>query len=329
MIVTGVDVGTNRLVSASLSPEGQPVFKTERDAFYRVVPKSEVNRNAIKASLDNRGSNYIVEGNNFCVVGEDALQIALDRNDASMRPMQQGVISPKDKANMPMLKLLLKTIVGEGDGGKLIYSVPGTPIDGDFDIEYHSSLLNLFFEELGHKPTPINESFAIGLGELLEEGLTGICISSGAGMQNVAVIAQGDPMVTFSTLKSGDYIDRMVGTALDLPPSLVQLEKEAGTDLLNPKDEIIKAVVVYYQAIIKYTIQNIENELKKRKKDLPNLRQAVPVILSGGLAWANGYGQIFAEELKKADLPFEIGEVRVVSNPDQAVAKGCLMAAQL
>lgn len=329
MIVTGVDVGTNRLVSATISSEGKPVFKTERDAFYRIIPKSEVNKNAIKASLDKRGSNYIIEGNNFCVVGEHALQIALDRNDASMRPMQQGVISPKDKANMPMLKLLLEKVVGKGDGGKLIFSVPGVPVDANFDIEYHSSLLNLFFEELGHKPYPINESFAIGLGELLNEGLTGITISSGAGMQNVGIIASGDPLVTFAILKSGDYIDNMVGTSLDLPPSFIQLEKEAGTDLLNPTTEIMNAVSVYYKAVIRYTVQNIEIELKKRKKSLPILRDAIPVVLSGGLAWAKGYKELFEDELNKIELPFTVGEVRIVKNPDQAVAKGCLLAAQL
>jgi hypothetical protein len=329
MSATGVDVGTNRLVSASLAEDGTPVFKTERDAFYRIVPKSEVNKNAIRTSLDKRGSNYIIEGDNFVVVGEEALHFALDRNDHSMRPMAKGVISPKDKANMPMLKLLLKTLTGEGNGEKLIYSVPGAPIDGNFDIEYHSSLLNMFFTELGFKPSPINEAFAIGIGELLDEGLTGITISSGAGMQNIAVIAQGDPIVEFATLKSGDYIDESVGKALDLSPSLVQLEKEAGTDLLNPTNEIMNAISVYYKAVINYTVKNIEKELKKRKSEMPVLRDKVPIVLSGGLAWANGYGEMFADALKGIELPFEVGDIRVVSNPDQAVAKGCLLAAQL
>ena len=329
MSITGVDVGTNRLVAASLTEDGTPVFKTERDAFYRIVPKSEVNRSAIRTSLDKRGSNYIIEDDNFVVVGEEALYFALDRNDCSMRPMQKGVISPQDKANMPMLKLLLKTIVGEGNGEKLVYSVPGSPIDGNFDIEYHSSLLNMFFEELGFVPTPINEAFAIGIGELLDEGLTGITISSGAGMQNICIIAQGDPVIEFATLKSGDYIDESVGKALALSPSLVQLEKEAGTDLIKPTNEIMNAIAVYYQAVLSYTIKNIERELKIRKADMPVIREKIPLVLSGGLAWANGYKEMFSEALKGADLPFEISEVRVVSNPDQAVAKGCLLAAQL
>lgn len=329
MSVTGIDVGTNRLVVATIDDEGVPIFKSERDAFYRIVPKSEVNRNAIKRSLENRGSNFIIEDSNFCVVGEDAIQIALDRNDASMRPMQKGVISPQDKANMPMLKLLIKSLVGKGNGDKLVYSVPGIPIEDDFDIEYHSTLLSMFFEELGYKPTPINEAFAIGLNELIDTGVTGIALSFGAGMCNVAVIAQGDPVVTFSTTRSGDFIDKQVGTALDISPSLVQLEKEAGVDLNKPNSKIIEAVNIYYKSVVNYTINNIVYELANRKGSLPVFREKVPVVLSGGLSWAKGFDTLFAEAISTIDLPFELGDIKVVDNPDNCVAAGCLLAAQL
>ena len=329
MAITGVDIGTNRLVSAILGPEGTPILKSERDAFYRIVPKSEVNKNAIRMSLEKRGTSFIEEGDNFCVVGEDAIQIALDRNDASMRPMQQGVISPKDKANMPILKLLLKSLVGAGNSDKLVYSVPGIPIDSSFDIEYHTALIGMFFKELGYIPTPINEAFAIGLNELLDSGVTGVSASFGAGMTNIAVMAQGDPVVTFSTTRSGDFIDKQVGVALDMSPSLVQIEKEAGVDLTNPKNKIIEAVAVYYKSVINYTVSNISYELKKRKSTLPVFRGSVPVVLSGGLSWAIGFEGMFRDALSSVELPFKLGDVKVVEDPNSCVALGCLLAAQL
>lgn len=329
MSVTGIDVGTNRLVVATLDDDNNVVFKSERDAFYRIVPKSEVNRNAIRMSLEKRGSNFIIEDGEFCVVGEDALQIALDRNDASMRPMQKGVISPKDKANLPMLKLLIRSLVGDGDGDNLVYSVPGTPIEEEFDIEYHSTLLNMFFSEIGFNPKPINEAFAIGLNELINDSVTGVAVSMGAGMANICVMAQGDPIVTFSTTRSGDYIDKQVGVALDISPSLVQLEKEAGVDLYNPSSKIIEAVSVYYRAVVQYTVNNMVYELKKRKNTLPVFREPVPIVLSGGLAWAKGFDKMFGEVMSNVELPFSVGDIRIASNPDYCVASGCLLAAQL
>lgn len=326
----GVDVGTNMLVCGSLDNDGNPVFKMERDAFYRIVPKSDVNRQAIKKSLEKRGSNFIEEGNDFIVVGEDALHIAMERNDVSSRPMSKGVISPKEKSSLPMLKLLISSLIGKGSGDEpLVYSVPAKPVDGAFDIVYHTEILNMFMREKGFIGQPINEAFAIALSELLDDALTGITLSFGAGMCNIAVIHQGDPLVEFSVTRSGDFIDHSVGTALDMSPSLVQLEKEAGIDLYHPKDKISEAIAVYYSSVINYVLQNISYELKKQEKKLPIFREPVPIIVSGGLTLADGFTKMFEDRLTGISLPMSISGIRRANSPMTCVAAGCLMASQL
>ena len=101
----GLDIGTNMLVVATINDEGKTEFKMQRDAFYRIVPKSEVNRNSIKRALDKRGFNFIEDADgSFVVVGEEALETAIERNDIAKRPLRRGVISPKEKDSLPMLK---------------------------------------------------------------------------------------------------------------------------------------------------------------------------------------------------------------------------------
>lgn len=326
----GLDVGTNMLVSGSIDAEGNSVFKMERDAFYRIVPKSDVNKNAIKNSLEKRGSNFIVDGDTFIVVGEDALQIAMERNDVAKRPMSKGVISPREKSSLPMLKLLITSLIGQGEpGSNLVYSVPAKPVDGVFDIVYHTEILNMFFREKGYNSNPINEAFAIALSELLDDALTGIAMSFGAGMCNIAVIHQGDPLVEFSITRSGDFIDQSVANALDLSPSLIQLEKEAGTDLVNPTNKIMEAVSVYYSSVMNYVLQNISYELNQRGRDLPMFREPVPIVVSGGLSLANGFTDSFREKVNGIELPMKISEVRQAAAPMTCVANGCLLASQL
>lgn len=325
----GVDVGTNMLCVSYMEGDQQK-FKMERDAFYRIVPKSDVNRQAIKNSLEKRGSSFIIEGLDLIVVGEDALQIAMERNDSAKRPMRKGVVSPKEKSSLPMLKLLLSNLIGEGTGDiPLVYSVPAKPIDGRFDIVYHTELLNMFFKGKGFKPQPINEAFAIALSELLDDQLTGITMSFGAGMTNIAVIHQGDPLVEFSITRSGDFIDQAVATALDLPPSLIQLEKEAGTNLQKPTNKIMEAVAVYYSSVMNYVLQNVEYELNNREKELPLFSEPVPLIVSGGLTLAEGFTKIFEEKVAGISLPMQISEVRQAAAPMQCVASGALLASQL
>ena len=697
----GLDIGTNMLVASMLDDKGNPLFKMQRDAFYRIVPKTDVNRNSIKLSLGKRGANYIVdEDGSFIVVGEDALEIAIERNDRAQRPMMKGVISPKEKASLPMLKLLIETLIGKGEpGDKCVYSVPAKPIDSVFDIMYHSEMMGLYLRQMGYDASPINEAFAIALSELLDEGLTGVAISClvpgtkiytnngivdietvepgdsvithkgrfkpvtdvvtkqfsgkcvkvklhgykdsteyykfvdnhelfvnrnnewvwigcnelkvgdivgepilerdysknnhtltlcervtsshkftkksirvtsdvqrlvgyflgdgsicernsgiqfdfaahesanindvtdilkknfgkdsstmkkgegcirikcyskglaswfrrncyddnaekvypwslsrinksecisllaglirsdgsvaknhvtfyntssnlallckqlfsrlgvaasitfreprssflksenrvirgkkiewyvgsgkkdtlesisyiidtincdnskfierifihdgfccsrvasiehedydglvydlkveedhsfsgpfltihncGAGMANICVVHEGDPLVEFSVTRGGDFIDQSVGNALDISPSLVQMEKEAGTDLYNPTTKIMEAVSVYYTSVISYTMQNIAYELKKREKDLPLFRDPVPVIVSGGLTLADGFVKKVNEILPGVDFPIKIGEVRRAGEPMRAVANGAFLAASI
>ena len=326
----GIDVGTNMLVAASIGEDGSPVFKMQRDAFYRITPKSEVNKNSIRISLEKRGSNFLIEGDAFIVVGEDALEIAIERNDVAKRPLRKGIISPREKDSLPMLKLIIKSLLDEGsDGDTVVYSVPAKPVDGVFDIIYHTEIMGLYLRELGYDSQPLNEGFAIALSELLDEGLTGVCLSYGAGMTNIAVIHQGDPLVEFSVTRAGDYIDQAVGNALDISPSLVQLEKEAGVDLINPTNKIMEAVSVYYSAVINYTLNNIVYELNRRQKELPLFKDAVPIIVSGGLALAEGFTKKIEMSLANLDFPIPVSEVRRAKDPMKAVANGALLAAQL
>lgn len=340
----GIDIGTNMLVSARVGEDGSPVYKMQRDAFFTITPKSELNRNSIKIALDKQDCSYIIDGYNFIVVGEDALQMAIERNDVAKRPLRKGVISPKEKTSLPMLKYLIKELIGEGSGGdKIVYSVPATPVDASYDIVYHTEIMNMYLRDMGYKASPLNEAYAIALSELLDDGLSGITISWGAGMVNVAVLHQGDPLVEFSTTKSGDFIDMSVGNALDLSPSLIQLEKEAGIDLsnlvssddhLSESQEVLskkikEAVVVYYSSVFNYTLQNIAYQLKQREKDLPMFREPIPLIVSGGLSLAKGFVGKFSDALSNIELPFKISEIRRSANPMQAVAGGCLLASQL
>lgn len=326
----GLDIGTNMIVSGTIE-NGTSVFKQQRDAFYRIVPKTEVNKNSIKISLDKRGSNYIVDSDgSFIVVGEDALSIAIERNDVAQRPMLKGVISPKEKASLPMLKLIIETLIGKGEAGdKVVYSVPAKPVDGVFDIMYHSEMMGLYIRQMGYIASPLNEAFAVALSELLDDGLTGISISFGAGMANVCVVHEGDPLVEFSVTRGGDFIDQSVGNALDISPSLVQLEKEAGTDLYSPSTKIMEAVSVYYSSVIDYVFQSIAYELSSRGKTIPLFREPVPVIVSGGLTLADGFVRKVSEIVGGMQFPIKIKEIRRAENPMTAVANGCLLAANI
>jgi actin-like ATPase involved in cell morphogenesis len=325
----GLDIGTNMLVSATMNEEGTTIFKKQRDAFFRITPKSEVNKKSIRKALDGRSANFIMDGNDFIVVGEDALHMANERNQEVLRPMSKGVLSPKEKEALPIIKLIIKSLVGSTESNdSLVFSVPAEPVDGKFDIFYHTEMMKSYLKNLGYKPSSVTEGFAIAFSELLDDNLTGMCLSFGAGMINTAVCYEGDPVVEFALTKGGDWIDTSVATALDLNPSLIQLEKElSNLDLLSPSGKIQEAICVYYGVLLNYAVETIAFELKQAK--LPAFREPISVVLSGGLALANNFKAKFTDAVSNVNLPFEIKEVKMAEDPLTCVARGCLMASIL
>jgi tRNA A37 threonylcarbamoyltransferase TsaD len=148
-------------------------------------------------------------------------------------------------------------------------------------------------------------------------------------MTNICVVHEGDPLVEFSVIRSGDFIDQSVGEALDISPSLVQLEKEAGVDLDNPSNQIMEAVAVYYVSVINYTLDNIIYELKQREKEMPRFANPIPIVVSGGLSLAKGFDKKVEQCLKIKNFPIEVGKVKKAKDPITAVAHGALLASQL
>lgn len=327
----GLDLGTNMIVASFLNEDGKQVFKKQRDALYTIIPKSEINKNSIKMALEKRGASFITEGDIFTVIGEDALKIAIERNSVAERPMRKGVLSAKQKNALPMLKLIIESLIGKGvKGDKVVFSCPANPIDNNFNITYHVEMFKTYLNELGYEAYPINEAFSIAISELIDEALTGITISWGAGQTNIAVIHQGDVLVEFSLAKAGDFIDESVGLALDLPSSMIQLEKEiGGVDLFNPKGKIQEAVGVYYSSLINYVFNNVAYELNRRKKELPIFREPIQVIVSGGLTLAKGFVKKVGMCMKNVDFPIKIKGIRRAENPLFCVANGCFLASNL
>jgi actin-like ATPase involved in cell morphogenesis len=324
----GLDVGTNMLVAATIGEDGKPIYKKQRDAFLRIVPKSEINKKSIRKALEDRKANFIIDEEDFIIVGEEALHMANERNLEARRPLSKGVLSPKEKDSLPMIKLIIKSLIGQGNSDKLVFSIPGDPVDSNFDIFYHAEMMKAYLKEMGFVASPINEGFAIAFSELLDENLTGMCLSFGAGMVNSIVCYDGDPIVQFSLTKGGDWIDQAVGKALDLNASMVQIEKEeTNLDLLNPQTKIQEALAVYYNILINYALDTIIYELKRVK--LPLFRGAVPVILSGGLTLATNFVEKFTTEAQIKKFPFEVKYIRRAKDPMNCVAHGCLMAAIL
>lgn len=266
----GLDVGTSFIVLSS-EKEGSIEYKDFRDAFYVIKPSTPVATKMIEKGL--AGKVFIKDNDgSFIILGKDAIEKAIERNDTAKRPMYRGVVSVKEKDAKKILAFILKEVAGQASnpGEKLVFCVPAQPVDQedeDFDVGYHEDVVKTVLAECGYDARAINEAEALCYAELENDEYTGIAVSCGAGMTNVCVMLNGEPTVVFSTTKSGDWVDRMSAVATGEPDSVVQAEKEAGGFKVGEQNDnpVLAAVASYYERLIDYTTKQLAAALTGHK----------------------------------------------------------------
>jgi hypothetical protein len=275
------------------------------------------------------------EDGSFIILGKDAIEKAVERNDSAKRPMYKGVVSSKEKDARRILTYILKEVSGKPSepGEKLVFCIPAQPVDqedDDFDVGYHEDVIVKLLTEVGYSARAINEAEALCYSELEKDDYTGVALSWGAGMVNVCVMLNGEPVVTFSTTKSGDWVDRMAAVATGEADSIVQAEKEQGDFTVGePNDnQVLAAVASYYDRLIDYTTKQLASAMDGHKS-IPKFKDPLPIVVAGGTSKAKGFVDLFAKKLEENGFPLPVKEVRHAADPLHAVARGCLIAAQV
>jgi actin-like ATPase involved in cell morphogenesis len=329
----GLDVGTSFIVLSKEANKG--IEYTEfRDAFYVIRPTTPVASKMIEKGLAGKVFIKDTDGS-FILLGKDAIEKAIERNDTAKRPMYKGVVSAKEKDARRVLSFILKEVAGTAPepNTKLVFCVPAQPVDiqdDDFDVGYHEDVVKSILAECGYDARAINEAEALCYAELEKEDYTGIAVSCGSGMQNVCVMLNGEPTVRFSVTHSGDWLDRMVAVATGEKDSVVQAEKEHGDFTVGEENDnpILNAMSAYYVRLIDYVTKYISQALNNHPL-LPKFKEPLTVVIAGGTSLAKGYVDTFTEKLKENNFPLPIKIVKHAQDPLHAVAKGCLIASKV
>jgi len=322
---TGLDIGTMFVVGAK-DIGGKTHFASVRDAFFTLEYNDLLVDMMKKAGVD-----HIRRGNEIVVVGDKSIEFANTFRAELRRPLQDGVISPKEKGAFGIIEIILERAIGRAGrkGEACCFSVPAEAIDKeDSNVVFHQGMFSQFIENLGYAPRPLNEAEAIAYSELSGDRLTGLALSFGAGMVNACFIMLGVPYLKFAVARSGDWIDRKAAGACNSTVAAITALKESGeVNLVSPDGWEQNAIAMYYNALIKYVVLNLNKQVEEEK--LPRLKDPIKVVVSGGSSQIRGFKQAFEGEFKQLEWPFEISEIVMAKDPMNAVANGCLVAARL
>jgi hypothetical protein len=135
------------------------------------------------------------------------------------------------------------------------------------------------------------------------------------------------PVISFSVPKAGDFIDSSAASVTGEVATRIRLAKEKDFHFNGSfPNQLHQALGVYYDDVIKTVVDSMRQAFST-SSDLPKFDRPLPVVLSGGTAMPKGFATRFEKELKSANFPLEISEVRAASQPLENTAKGALVAA--
>ena len=270
-------------------------------------------------------------------MGETAIDIAYTLSGTEIkRPMSDGCVNPKEKDAFQIMKLMMHNLLDDVQRPNelLYFSVPANAINEQTDADYHGKILKAIFDAYESpdnkykvEARPINEGLALVYAELAKKAFTGMGVSCGAGMINVCMAIFGAPVFEFAIVNSGDWIDKMAARATGESIAFINKEKMKVDLAAEPKNLIERAIQTQYRIMIEKTVAGIKKGITdagtKARTEKP-----IDIIVAGGTSSPNGFDTLFAEIVKTAGLPIQVGNVIRPADPLYSVARGCLIAAE-
>jgi hypothetical protein len=319
----GLDVGTSRIVIARQDGDDF-AYQSQLNAFVN-VPYSKMT----EKSLDREGIPFSRSNGDLVVHGNESEKFADLLGLETRRPMKGGILNPAEAASTEVISALVDSMLGkeEGNGRSLYFSVPAAPLDGEANLTYHEAALEELLTGKGYQVHSLNEGLAVIYSELEETNYSGIGVSCGGGLCNVALAYLSVPLLSFSVDKAGDFIDNSAASVTGDGPTRIRIEKETAFQFNGRfSNQLHQALGVYYDDMIKAVVQGLKDAFYQTGS-MPKLKKPLPLVLSGGTAMPKGFASRFEAALKAEKFPVPLAEVRMAKDPLTTTAKGALVAA--
>jgi len=197
MKAIGLDIGTAFIASATYGKSGNTTARYVRDGFFKMKAIDQR-----EAMLQMSKIAYVKKDKDLYVIGNEAFDMAVLFSQELRRPLADGVISSKEVETEFILKEIIRRVAGDGSQGDIAYySIPANPVDQSFNNIYHREMFRRFLESFGYQAVPLNEGMAVAYSELADQDFTGLAMSAGAGMCNVAMSYKGMEIFSFSVAR--------------------------------------------------------------------------------------------------------------------------------
>ncbi len=319
----GLDIGTSRIVAACRVNEESKV-QAQLNAFV-AIPYSRLTENSLKRE----NVPHAISDGQLVIFGDESARMADLLGREIRRPMTRGILNAGEPESLSQIKEIISTVLAGADkGAKLCFSVPAPQLGVEDNLTYHEATIRQILDQLGYRDVrSINEGVAVIYSELEDSNYTGIGVSCGGGLCNVALSYMSVPVLSFSLAKGGDFIDASAASVTGEMINRVRLTKEEGFHFNGHfTNKVQQAIAVYYDDMIQSIVHGLKDAFST-SRNVPKFGRPIPLVLSGGGVLPEGFREKFEKAMASVTLPVLVSEVRMAGSPLETTARGALVAA--
>jgi hypothetical protein len=332
----GLDVGSSQI--RSLRRRGDQLIGRSSRALFAVLPDAPEYRALLEAGQ----IPFAVCDGALALVGDNATAYSSLFHVRPQSLLPQGHLPANDPVARQCSAAVVDALLGEPDqpGEFCCVSLPGGEVSRSLatsnELEFFSRLIRL----RGFTPQVLSAGMAAVLAHLVHNSFTGIGLSFGAATSELVLAHRGIEQAVCSSPHGGDWMDELIAehcsylicdtngaTYLDVEHAAVERHGFAGS-LAAPHDEPSEFMTAIHRDLAYALIRSAAVELAQEPRTL-DVPQPLPVIVVGGVARIRGFRELLHQTFEAAEFPLAIRDIQLVTENRFAVARGCLINAQL
>lgn len=305
----GLDLGSYQFRSIR-SSDGKLIARS-CPAVFAAISDTAAHRKLLHQS----NTQFATCSDHLLVFGEAAQEWSSMLNLQLSPLLRSGRIPTSDSVSRQVLALMIDAMlpVPNGHSPLCIMTLPGRGMDErspNRDAEFFQQLVTL----RGYRPQFITATLALALAELGKASFTGIAISLGHSTSEFGVVLSGREILRCVVMSGLQEFDGMAPMGMQ-PPIGEPLTTSAGTgrDYLSFFTEVIQEARSQF-------------ELDGTLKTLP---RSLPVVCAGGITSEASFRTMFQKAWDDSEWPISTKPIRIASDSNLAIVRGCLIQAEL
>lgn len=295
-----------------------------------------------RAILEQIGLPYAICEGELVVFGEEADKLTGLFRVPHGELFPSGEIPSDNPPTRQLIAAIVESLIGRTERGDALccMTLPGEKTSGGDWSDGSSLFLKRLVELQGYTPGIISAPHALVLAELAGTGFTGIGMTFGAATSEAAVVHNGNEVARCSVPYAGHWIDLRLARShqqfvwdaagnklLDTSRSRSWKEAFSGS-VASPGSREAQLLTDLNRGMIEFLLQQASESFAPVLERM-RMPASLPTVIAGGAARVSGFDALFLDVLTGLSVPLSIGRIHLAAEDDLAIARGCLIRAEL